>query len=375
VAIGDVNGDGRPDLAVAKVSVLLFNLGGDFRSATDYDWLRCRLRSRLATNGDGIRPGGDVGTNGVTVLLNNGNGTFGAPTAWETGESTQSVVIADVNGDGRADLVAANFGSNTVSVLLGAGDGSFAQKSDFQTGACPFGLAVGDLDGDGRPDLAVANNCDGTVSVLLGSGGGRFGAKTDYETGPGAGSVAIADVNGDSVPDLAVANYRPRRYRCCAAPAGAFLDKGADAGNSPFPVVLGDVNGDGVADVVVANFWSSTASVLLGLGGTIAPSGVRLVAVVRARHTRSRRRRVTPLATCAWTACRTAARRRYAFTGVSAAHSISATFYHAAPRLVVEQPQSTALARASRDYGAVPVGGSSSLTFTIRNTGGRTSKT
>src|SRR4029077_18278296 len=79
---------------------------------------------------------------------------------------------------------------------------------------------------------------------------------------------------------LAVANYDTTTVSVLRGSGnGAFLGKAdADAGNSPFPVVLGDVNGDGVADVVVANFWSSTASVLLGLGGTSAPSGVRLVA-------------------------------------------------------------------------------------------------
>jgi hypothetical protein len=165
VAIGDLNADGKPDLAVAN-------------------W----------------------GSNTVSVLLGNGNGTFGANTEFGTGTNPYSVAIGDLNADGKPDLAVPNLRSYTVSVLLGNGNGTFGANTEFGTGTNPFSVAIGDLNGDGKPDLAVANGSSSTVSVLLGNGDGSFGEKTDFGTGAVPYSVAIADFNADGRPDLAVAN-------------------------------------------------------------------------------------------------------------------------------------------------------------------------
>jgi hypothetical protein len=142
----------------------------------------------------------------VWVLLGNGDGTFGAPTAFATGTHPISVAIGDLNGDGKPDLAVANNVSNSVSVLLGNGDGTFGTKTDFPTGSSPLQVAIGDVNGDGRPDLVVATYVDNTVSVLLGNGVGGFGASTAYQTGAAPASVAIADLNGDGRPDLVTAD-------------------------------------------------------------------------------------------------------------------------------------------------------------------------
>ena len=103
VAIGDLNGDGRPDLVTANAN-----------------------------------------SNTVSVLLGNGDSTLGPKTDYATGSGPYFVAIGDLHGDGRPDLVTANNNSSTVSVLLGNGDGSFGPKSDYGTGISPFSVAIGD---------------------------------------------------------------------------------------------------------------------------------------------------------------------------------------------------------------------------------------
>ncbi|MEK6287034.1 MAG: VCBS repeat-containing protein, partial [Acidobacteriota bacterium] len=174
VAVGDFNGDGNLDLAVAD--------RGDFESGTDPET--------------------------VSILLGTGTGSFGAKTDFGTG-SPFEVAVGDFNGDGNLDLAVAN-NNNTVSILLGAGAGSFGAKTDFGTGIQPISVAVGDFNSDGKLDLAVANyGFNGaTVSILLGTGTGSFGARTDFVTGSGPASVAVGDFNGDGKLDLVVANLR-----------------------------------------------------------------------------------------------------------------------------------------------------------------------
>ena len=108
---------------------------------------------------------------------------FGARSTFVTGDEPDSIAAGDFNGDGKKDLVTANYRGDSVSVLLGNGRGGFATKSDFLTAHCPVGVAIADLNGDGNKDLATANRAVNSVSVLLGNGSGGFGAKTDFATG------------------------------------------------------------------------------------------------------------------------------------------------------------------------------------------------
>jgi hypothetical protein len=139
VAIGDLNADGKPDLAVANRS-----------------------------------------SNTVSVLLGDGDGTFGTKTDFATGSYPLCVAIGDLDGDKHPDLAVTNYnsgGAGTASVLLGNGDGTFMAKRDFGTGLGPICVAIGDLNGDWIPDLAVANYSasPGTVSVLLNTSSSTVG--------------------------------------------------------------------------------------------------------------------------------------------------------------------------------------------------------
>jgi hypothetical protein len=147
------------------------------------------------------------GANNVSVLLGNGDGTFAAQTLYGTGSLPLSVALGDVNGDGRLDIVTANYDANNASVLLGNGNGTFAPQTLYTTGTGPFSVALGDVNADGRPDIVTANRFGNNASVLLGNGNGTFAPKTDYPAGSIPRSVALGDVNGDRKPDIVTANY------------------------------------------------------------------------------------------------------------------------------------------------------------------------
>src|SRR5437867_2599275 len=188
VALGDVNGDGRLDLAVANngdpyrdqgsVSVLLGNGDGTFQPAQSFAVGRGPVSVAAGeVNGDGrLDLALASGSNTVSVLLGNGDGTFQVAPTFVAGAEPTSVAVGDFNGDGKTDLAVANgyYNSpNTVSVLLGNSDRSFQPALTFGTGVGPRSVGVGDFNGDGRPDLVVANYCSSDVSVLLGNGIGR----------------------------------------------------------------------------------------------------------------------------------------------------------------------------------------------------------
>jgi len=241
-ATGDFNGDGKLDLAV-----------GNLNSAT------------------------------VSILLGNGDGTFGPKQDFATGSNPRSIAVGDFNGDGKLDLAVVNNVPGTVSILLGNGDGTFAPKMDFPVGTRPRSVVVGDFNHDGILDLAVANHDSQTVSVLLGNGDGTFTLKENLTAGLEPYWVVTADFNGDGNLDLAVVNYGSPDYE--NATVGVYLGDGKggfsamqsyEVGWQPLSVAVGDFNGDGNADLAVTNenygTEYRTVSILLGDGhGSFAP--------------------------------------------------------------------------------------------------------
>jgi hypothetical protein len=219
VAIADFNEDGRPDLAVAAagsnaVSLLLGNGDGTFQAQQGFPTANYDIGIAVGDfNGDGIpdlvTSNLDDSSDNVSILLGKGNGAFKPHVDYAAGSDPEWAVAADFNGDGKLDLAVADNGNgyaSTVSVLLGNGDGTFQPAVSYDAGAGPFGVAAGDFNRDGKQDLAVVNYAANTVSVLLGNGDGKFQPHVDYAVGIYPFAVAVADFNGDGIPDLAISN-------------------------------------------------------------------------------------------------------------------------------------------------------------------------
>ena len=234
VVIGDFNGDGKSDLAVSdydigaatdSISVLLGNGNGTFQPATIYTGVTVNSSIAIGDfNGDGKS---DLvitspNANVVSVYLGNGNGTFQARTDFATAVASGAVTVADFNGDGKLDLASVSYNSSKVSVMLGNGNGTFQAQTSYTVGSGPDDVAIGDVNGDGKLDLIVESQNSADVSVLLGNGDGTFQPRTSYAAGGFyPWSVAISDVNGDGKVDLVLPTAVRARRRCCSATATA----------------------------------------------------------------------------------------------------------------------------------------------------------
>src|SRR6476661_1378776 len=285
LALGDFNSDGNLDIAAPqssggefpsyKVAILLGTGTGSFGTATSFDTGAYRPSSVAVGdfNGDSKPDLATANTAGnVSILLGTGTGSFGVATNFNVGTNPQSVVAGDFNADGKLDLATANNQSNNVSILLGTGTGSFGAATNFNAGTKPQSVVAGDFNADGKLDLATANNQSNNVSILLGTGTGSFGAATNFNAGTSPYSVTVGDLNSDNKSDLAVANSGTNSNNVSVLLGDGTGSFGAAsnlaAAANPYSVAVGDFNTDGKTDLVTANNGTNSNNVSVLLNNT-----------------------------------------------------------------------------------------------------------
>jgi len=288
VALGDVDGDGRVDLVSANefshtLTIFLQEEGGGFAQPVSLgDFSVTRTPYMIAVgdvDGDGRLDlvSANFGNHTLTVFVQEEGGGFAQAVSLGGVFVTRhplSVAVGDVDGDGRVDLVSANSGNATLTVFFQEEDGAFAEPlalGDSSLTDFPYSVALGDVDGDGRMDLVSANSGNDTLTVFLQEEGGSFAQPLSLSDAPlviGPLSVALGDVDGDGRVDLVSANQG-------IAPLTVFLQHGgggfaeplslgdSSLTNQPHSVALGDVDGDGRVDLVSANLGIAPLTVFL----------------------------------------------------------------------------------------------------------------
>ncbi|MGB8656781.1 MAG: dockerin type I repeat-containing protein [Candidatus Zixiibacteriota bacterium] len=193
-----------------------------------------------------------------------------------TGLNPSSVFCADLDGDGDLDLAVANYLNNTVSVLKNDGNGTFQTKVDYIVGNGPSSVFCADLDGDGDLDLAVANTKSNNVSILKNNSDGTFQSAVNYKTGGAPRAIFCADLDGDDDLDLAVADYRSNSVSILKNNGDGTFKTAVNygTGNGPRSVFCADLDGDGDLDLAVANYWSDNVSILKNSGDGTFQNGV-----------------------------------------------------------------------------------------------------
>ena len=286
VVVGDFNNDGRLDFAVAdfeygfnNVPVLMGNGDGTFTASTapgNTNGLTSCALAAADFNSDGgldLAVGNDI-YGRLDILLGYGAGAFS-----EAANSPMylsvigqcSVTVGDLNGDGKLDLAIATQGTNSVTILLGNGDGTFTPATGPApaVGKQPQAIVAADFNGDGKLDLAIANAADNTVTILLGNGDGTFTQASGSPIAVGTAPYAIvaADFRANGKLDLAIANSGSNNVTLLLGNGdGTFAQAPASpfpVGKVPYSLVVGDFNSSGRAGLAVANSTDSTISILV----------------------------------------------------------------------------------------------------------------
>lgn len=297
IVTADFNGDGKLDLAIAdpngnEVSVLLGNGDGTFQAAKQYPVNAPYSLAVGDMNGDGIVDlvvlQQEASSGYLSVYLGTGTGSFRLKSKYLINNFPSAVAVGDLNGDGKPDVVVAS--SNTeqetpgyIATYFGNGDGTLTHGGKYLAGQAPVAIAIADLNGDGRPDLVVTDDNAYDVSsvytmhVLLNSGSGKFTYNGAYKTGTESVGVSVADLNHDGVPDVVVSSAFNQAIAVLLGKGDGtfstpvFYSIGS-LGAAPYQAVVADFNGDGDLDVA-ATLYQGGVVLFLGKGdGTFEPA-------------------------------------------------------------------------------------------------------
>lgn len=268
----DSNGDEHVVLSVTKNQPVLLHVSGSATASVSFTLDFINLDLFAAGAGDSL--------------------------PFPAGDGPSQVVTADVNHDGRPDLIVGDALADTISVLLGNGDGTFQAAREYQVGPMETGsdsmdnlselrtfkrgLAVADLTGNGNLDIVATNPGSGDVSVLLGNGDGTFQPQRRYDAGDAPNSVIIGDFNGDGIPDLAVLSTSYANSMLAiligrgdgSFRAAQLITTPVNASTGSDGLAAGDLNGDGKLDLLVTGGINQQSYIYLGNGdGTFTQSG------------------------------------------------------------------------------------------------------
>jgi flagellin-like hook-associated protein FlgL len=292
VTARDINGDGKIDLIGAgdvdgnpgPLSVSLGNGNGTFSSPVSYA-ITGNTFALADVNGDGKLDVMSASTNGnsFVVAFGNGDGSFKSPGAVTyvvgAGGNVTAIDTRDLNGDGRADVFVTDEVNNTLDVFFGNGNGSFAALVPYAAGFQAVNTALGDFDGDGKLDAAVSHYGDGNLSILLGNGNGSFRQQVVYATSGILFALTVADLNGDGKADITTSGSTASVEALLGNGNGTFRALVTVPGPSVSGLAVADVNRDGVPDViatpgdVLTTYLANTAATTVsGTGNYTLPS-------------------------------------------------------------------------------------------------------
>jgi hypothetical protein len=289
VIAADLDKDGDVDLITANLeddslSILMNRGDGTFATPTT---LAVGERPGIAPAAD-LDNDGDVdlitvntvATSGVfttgntiSILRNNGTGTFATPITLTVGNGVSSAITADIDQDGDLDIITVHERDNRIAVLINSGNGNFASPTFTSVGNRPVSVVADDFDRDGDLDLATSNFGNGTVSLLRNNGNGTFGTATSFRTEDYPGSLQVSDIDQDGDADL-IMNHAVFFIGTTNSSGntisvlknngnGTFvLPKTFATSERPFSLTIADLDQDGDPDVVTSNFADNNLSIL-----------------------------------------------------------------------------------------------------------------
>lgn len=298
-AVADFNNDGKLDIAVANLgsnNISIYkntSIAGVISMASKVDFSLASTASpySIATgdiDGDGKTDivTANLGTNTISIFKNTtaaGIISFAPKVDFATSTQPCSVIITELDGDGKPDICVSNFGANSVSVFRNTSStgtiaiSSLASRQDYATGTAPFYLSYSDIDLDGKTDILVPNYSSNTLSVLRNTGSSgtiSFAIKADFTTGSSPISIAVGDIDGDGKADVIAANQGGNNisvFKNTSAVGTISLATKVDFATQSGPICpsVCDFDGDGRSDIIVANNGSNSISIFRNV--SIAP--------------------------------------------------------------------------------------------------------